>query len=104
MGLLELFGNDAVICGTIIEVGLLLVESIGRLEGARDVPRPITNDNLRGVFVRHDESGFRQLRALSTRIVLHERLPHHAEVMSGSILECFLRPGGDLFGTLLVLE
>ena len=78
---LDPFGDDTAIGRLFMQVGLLLVEAIGRLKVATVEGRSVADHDLGGVFVGHDDGGLGELRAHSVRVVAHQRLLGHAHVV-----------------------
>jgi len=97
------FGEDAAICCSLVRVSGLLVERVRGLELSPVVSVAISNHNLRGVLVGHDDGGLGQLGSRGRGVVWHERLLAHARVLDlvDSVRRC--GPGGGLRGSLRVL-
>ena len=76
------FGEDAAICCSLVRVSGLLVERVRGLELSPVVSVAISDHNLRGVLVGHDDGGLGQLGSRGRGVVWHERLLAHARVLN----------------------
>ena len=75
------FGEDAAICCSLVRVSGLLVERVRGLELSPVMSVAISDHDLRGVLVGHDDSWLGQLRSGSGGVVWHKGLLAHACVL-----------------------
>jgi len=81
VGPLDAPGDDTAVGGLLIEIRHFLVQRVGRFELAPVESRAVTDHNLRRVLVGHDDRGLRELRTHRIRVVSHQRLLSHADVV-----------------------
>lgn len=93
---LDFAGKDAAICRPFGEVGLQLVQPVGRLELASVKGGSVTNHNLRRVLVGHHNGWLGQLRSHGVGVVWHQGLLCHSNVLVALLTVRFLGPGCNL--------
>ncbi len=73
--------HDSAVARGVIETVRGEQKLVSSEELAPVVRRAVANDNLGGVFVRHNDSGLRQTRAVAQRVVGRQGLLGHASVL-----------------------
>ena len=89
VGPLESLGNNAAISSVLSKVRLVLEKRVGRFEIASVQSGTVTDHDLGGVLVGHDDGGLGKLGAHSVRVVRHQGLLSHADVKVGLLSESF---------------
>lgn len=82
-------GKDSSVRGLLCHVRLSLAQRVSGLKLAPIEGGAVANDDLGGVLVWHHHGGFGQLGAHCVRVVWHEGLLGHANVVVGLLAESF---------------